>query len=135
MSKLDPVISSHTREEQEKAQKEIADREKAIEDSNKNEFGDELIELKKSVSDAKFIEKVLTGNPMADIIVREWRNGSQAMSHKLLLREAKLYLSKQTETKKQRSFPADIGAGDTQRRVDKADSIEDAFEIADRENS
>ena len=135
MAKLKPVVDSHDQEQREEQQRRYFERENAIESSNKDEFGDELPALKQKVTDPKFIQEVLSQSPLADIVVREWREGSKAMSHKLLLRETQNYLAKKQATKRSKSVPADVGGSAAQRRTETASSIDEAFEAAERELS
>lgn len=133
MAKLKPVIDTVGEESQRKAQEAFIEREKTIDESNKDEFGDELPILKKKVSDPKFIEEVLAQSPIRNVILNEWDNGSKAMSHKLLLRETKYYVEQQKNRKMNKSVQADIGGGAALRKIDKASSIDEAFEAAERE--
>lgn len=135
MAKLKPVVDSYDQEQREEQQRRFFERENAIESSNKDEFGDELPALKQKVTDPKFIQEVLSQSPLADIVVREWQEGSKAMSHKLLLRETQNYLAKKQATKRSKSVPADVGGSAAQRRTETASSIDEAFEAAERELS
>lgn len=133
MAKLKPVVDTVSEESNRKAQEEYFKRESAIEDSNKEEFGDELPILKKKVSDPKFIEEVLSQSPIRNVILNEWDKGSKAMSHKLLLRETKYYVEQQKNKKINKSVQADIGGGAAQRKTNSASTIDEAFEAAERE--
>jgi hypothetical protein len=133
MAKLKPVVDTVSEESNRKAQEEFFKRESAIEDSNKEEFGDELPTLKKKVSDPKFIEEVLSQSPIRNVILNEWDKGSKAMSHKLLLRETKYYVEQQKNKKINKSVQADIGGGAAQRKTNSASTIDEAFEAAERE--
>jgi hypothetical protein len=133
MAKLKPVVDTVSEESNHKAQEEFFKRESAIEDSNKEEFGDELPTLKKKVSDPKFIEEVLSQSPIRNVILNEWDKGSKAMSHKLLLRETKYYVEQQKNKKINKSVQADIGGGAAQRKTNSASTIDEAFEAAERE--
>lgn len=133
MAKLKPVVDTYSEESQRKAEAAFFEREKAIEDSNKDEFGDELPTLKKKVSDPKFIEEVLSQSPIRNVILNEWDKGSKAMSHKLLLRETKYYVEQQRNKKINKSVQADVGGGAAQRKTDSASTIDEAFEAAERE--
>jgi len=133
MAKLKPVVDTYSEESQRKAEAAFFEREKAIEDSNKDEFGDELPTLKKKVSDPKFIEEVLSQSPIRNVILNEWDKGSKAMSHKLLLRETKYYVEQQRNKKINKSVQADVGGGAAQRKMDSASTIDEAFEAAERE--
>ena len=133
MAKLKPVVDTVSEESNRKAQEEFFKRESAIEDSNKEEFGDELPTLKKKVSDPKFIEEVLSQSPIRNVILNEWDKGSKAMSHKLLLRETKYYVEQQKNKKISKSVQADIGGGAAQRKTNSASTIDEAFEAAERE--
>lgn len=133
MAKLKPVVDTVSEDANRKAQEEYFKKEEAINNSNKEEFGDELPSLKKKVSDPKFIEEVLAQSPIRNVIISEWDNGSKAMSHKLLLRETKYYVEQQKNKKMSKSVQADIGGGAAQRKTDSASTIDEAFEAAERE--
>jgi len=133
MTKLKPVIDTVSEESQRKAQEAIFERERTINDSNKDEFGEELQSLNKKVSDPKFIEEVLSQSPIRNVILNEWDKGSKAMSHKLLLRETKYYIEQQRSKKINKSVQADVGGGAEQRRTESASTIDEAFEAAERE--
>jgi hypothetical protein len=133
MAELKPVVDTVNEDNNRKAQEEFFKRESAIEDSNKEEFGDELPSLKKKVTDPKFIEEVLAQSPIRNVIINEWNQGSKAMSHKLLLRETKFYLGQQESKRKNKSVQADIGGGAAQRKTERASTIDEAFEAAERE--
>lgn len=134
MAKLKPVVDTVSEESNRKAQEEYFKRESAINNSNTEEFGDELPTLKKKVSDPKFIEEVLSQSPIRNVILNEWDKGSKAMSHKLLLRETKYYVEQQKNKKINKSVQADIGGGAAQRKTDSASTIDEAFEAAEREH-
>jgi len=134
-SELNPLLAPIQAEQQQRQVADYQKNEKAINDSNDVEFGaDELATLRKKISDPKFVEAVIKQSSLGNIILNEWNNGSKAMSHKQLLREAKLYEAKITQGKKEKSVSADIGAsGNTQRKADKAGTIEEAFDLSVRE--
>lgn len=133
MSKLQPVVDTVSEESRRKTEEAFFKREQEINDSNKEEFGEDLSSLKKKVSDPKFIEEVLSKSPIRNVILSEWEGGSKAMSHKLLLRETKYYLDQQRSQKISRSVQADVGGGAAQRKTDSALTIDEAFEAAERE--
>jgi hypothetical protein len=138
LGKLEPVLGPVKQEQAEKNFLAYNENEKAVEESNSVEFGkEELATLKKTVSDPQNIDKVLAQSPMKSIIEHEWQHGSKAMSHKLLLRETKLYLAKEQANinagKKEKSIPADLGGKPAHVKVEKSSSVEQAFEDSCKE--
>ena len=132
-SELQPVLKPVQEEQAKRQYDAFVENEKTINDSNKVEFGEELAELEKKISDPKTIESVLKESPLRDVILNEWNNGSKAMSHKLLLREAKFHFQRQVQSKKEKSIPADVTGASSARKVDKASTIDDAFDESCRE--
>jgi len=132
-SELQPVLRPVQEEQAKRQYDTFVENEKTINDSNKVEFGEELAELEKKISDPKTIESVLRESPLRDVILNEWNNGSKAMSHKLLLREAKFHFQKQIQSKKEKSIPADVTGASSARRVDKAQTLDEAFDESCRE--
>jgi len=133
-SELQPVLKPVQEEQAKRQYDTFVENEKTINDSNKVEFGAELAELEKKISDPKTIEAVLQKSPLRDVILNEWNNGSKAMSHKLLLREAKFHFQQESiRTKKEKSIPADVTGASSARKVDKASTIDDAFDESCRE--
>ncbi len=132
-SELQPVLKPVQEEQAKRQYDAFVENEKTINDSNKVEFGEELAELEKKISDPKTIESVLKESPLRDVILNEWNNGSKAMSHKLLLREAKFHFQKQIQSKKEKSIPADVTGASSARKVDKAQTLEEAFDESCRE--
>lgn len=132
-SELQPVLRPVQEEQAKRQYDTFVENEKTINDSNKVEFGEELAELEKKISDPKTIESVLKESPLRDVILNEWNNGSKAMSHKLLLREAKFHFQKQIQSKKEKSVPADVTGASSARKVDKAQTLDEAFDESCRE--
>ena len=132
-SELQPILKPVQEEQAKRQYDAFVENEKTINDSNKVEFGEELAELEKKISDPKTIESVLKESPLRDVILNEWNNGSKAMSHKLLLREAKFHFQRQVQSKKEKSIPADVTGASSARKVDKASTIDDAFDESCRE--
>lgn len=133
-SELQPVLKPVQDEQTKRQYDAFVENEKSTNESNKVEFGAELAELEKKISDPKTIEAVLQKSPLRDVILNEWNNGSKAMSHKLLLREAKFHFQQESiRTKKEKSIPADVTGASSARKVDKASTIDDAFDESCRE--
>jgi len=132
-SELQPVLKPIQEEQAKRQYDNFVENEKTINDSNKIEFGEELAELEKKISDPKTIESVLQQSPLRDVILNEWNNGSKAMSHKLLLREAKFHFQKQIQSKKEKSVPADVTGASSARKVEKAQTLDEAFDESCRE--
>jgi uncharacterized pyridoxal phosphate-containing UPF0001 family protein len=55
------------------------------------------------------------------------------MSHKLLLREAKFHFQRQVQSKKEKSVPADVTGASSARKVEKAQTLDEAFDESCRE--
>lgn len=132
-AELQPVLKPVQEEQAKRQYDNFVENEKTINGSNKIEFGEELAELEKKISDPKTIESVLKESPLRDVILNEWNNGSKAMSHKLLLREAKLHFQKQVQSKKEKSIPADVTGASSNRKVDKTQTLDEAFDESCRE--
>ena len=132
-SELQPVLKPVQEEQAKRQYDAFVENEKTINDSNKVEFGEELAELEKKISDPKTIESVLKESPLRDVILNEWNNGSKAMSHKLLLREAKFHFQRQVQSKKEKSIPADVTGASSSRKVEKTGTLEEAFDESCRE--
>ena len=132
-SELQPVLKPVQDEQTKRQYDAFVENEKSTNESNKVEFGAELAELEKKISDPKTIESVLKESPLRDVILNEWNNGSKAMSHKLLLREAKFHFQRQVQSKKEKSIPADVTGASSSRKVEKTGTLEEAFDESCRE--
>ncbi len=127
------------RRSREESQRAFYELEASIDETNKSEFGDGLAELEKFCSSPKNVEQVLQRSPIAHLIIREHENGSQAIAHKLLLREAAFMRSiqerEQAQGKKSKSVPADPGGPGRAKDVKaSAATVEEAFEESEREH-
>lgn len=136
-AQIDPIIEPIKDERNKKLFEEYQNREKAIVDSYKEEFGDELQPLKDKLT-PDFIDEILRTSDMSYLISREFKTGSRAFAYKMLLRESKKHLDKvnknNIQDKKRKSFPADVGGTkSTSNVVEKAGSIQDAWDAAERE--
>jgi len=131
MAELNPILKPVVEEQQKKQYDEYVEREKAIFTSIDTEYEKtELATIKQKTTDPKFIDEVLRQSDLGSVIQNEFQNGSKATAYKLLVRETKIYLdkqSRQTEDKKrQRSFPADVGSK-AEIKKNRSGSIEEAF--------
>ena len=137
-AEIAPVLAPIEKENREKAINEFMDRERKIVDSCKDEF-ENYTELKDKVSKPDFVKEIIQGSDLGPVILREFESGSKATAHKLLIQEADKHLRKQTDNinreKKRKSFPADVGGSSaaSKHTVDKADTVEDAFDAAWKE--
>ncbi len=126
-----------TRKTQEEAQRVFADREKKIDESNREEFGNSLKSLEEYCSQPKNVQAVLEKSPIAHLIVSEMER-SPALAHKLLLREAATFRRVSQEGKRaeksQKSMRADAGANKPDRKAGPtAATVEDAWDLAEAE--
>lgn len=125
------------RKTQEENQRIFADREKKIDESNKEEFGASLKTLEEYCSQPKNVEAVLKNSSIAHLIVSELER-SPALAHKLLLREAATFQRVSKEGKRveksKKSVRADAGASKPERKSGStAATVEDAWEQAEAE--
>lgn len=126
-----------TRKTQEENQRVFAEREKKIDESNREEFGTSLKTLEEYCSQPKNVEAVLKQSAIAHLIVSEL-DRSPALAHKLLLREAATFQRVSQEGKRaeksKKSMRADAGATKQDRKAGTtAATIEDAWEQAEAE--
>lgn len=132
MAELKPTIEPIREQQNKEAYEKYVESEKAILSTLDNEYQkEELASLKQKTSDPKFVEEVLNQSEVGEFINNLWQSGQKAKSYKLLIGEAKRYLSKQAESAKQekreKSFPADVGSSADARKKISAKSIEEAF--------
>jgi len=141
MAKLQPVLQPLSEAQNRERYNNYIANEKAINDTCEAEFGkDTLDKLEAKLKDPNYINEVLSSSATAPVINGLWKQGQKALSHKMLLREAQVYESSKAQkvvsSKRNASVQPDAGSSTPSQKpsVDKADTIEEAWEAALAEN-
>lgn len=133
MSKIGPVIKPIQDRQNQENYNDYMENEKAIFSTLETSYEkSELATLKQKTSDPKFIETVLRQSEFGQAITSMFQAGSKATAYKMLMRETKDYIGKQTaginRDKTARSIPADVGAKADPAKKRNAASIQEAFD-------
>ena len=134
MAKVDPLLSPIQEKEQQELYNKYVENEKAIVETYKTDFGEDLPELKRRLT-PEGIDKILGRSEMAPVIMQQYQSGSKALAYKMLLSEAKkdfvVEKAASDQDKRKKSFPADVGTGSaTPSKSKKAMTVEEAWEQA-----